>query len=126
MVPGGTRASKAGTHRNSVGRAFAPVHTRALGAAVGVVGGLAVFAVTVFHVVLHPSPAFKLGLLAQYFPGYTVSWMGAFVGLFWGSLAGFVTGWFVAFVRNAVIAFRLFTVRAKAELAQTKNLLDDI
>src|SRR5207247_1203523 len=107
--------------------AFAPVHKRALGVAVGVVGGLAVFAVTVLHVVLDPlRPAFEIWLLAQYFPGYRVSWMGAFVGLFWGSLVGFVTGWFVAFVRNVVIALRLFMVRAKAELAQTRNLLDDI
>jgi hypothetical protein len=52
--------------------------------------------------------------------------MGAFVGLFWGFFVGFVTGWFVAFTRNAVIALRLFAVRTKAELAQTKNLLDDI
>jgi hypothetical protein len=126
MASRGTRAVKAGTNRTSVRRAFAPIHTRALGAAVSVVGGVAVFAVTIFHVVLNPRPAFELGLLAQYFPGYKVSWMGALVGLFWGCLVGFVTGWFVAFVRNTVIAFRLFTIRTKAELAQTKNLLDDI
>ena len=126
MVSGGTRAVKAGTHRTSVRRAFAPIHSRALGAAVSIVGGVAVFAVTIFHLVLHPKPSFELGLLAQYFPGYAVSWLGALVGLFWGCLVGFVTGWFVAFIRNTVIALRLFTIRTKAELAQTKNLLDDI
>jgi hypothetical protein len=29
---------------------------------------------------------------------------GAFVGLFWGFVSGFVMGWFIAFVRNFVIA----------------------
>ena len=106
--------------------AFAPLHKRALGVAVGCVAGLGFFAVTAFHVVLRPADAPPLALLAQYFYGYEVSWRGAFVGLFWGFFTGFVAGWFVAFVRNLVTAIRIFIVRTKGELAQTKDFLDHI
>jgi hypothetical protein len=106
--------------------AFAPLHKRALGVAVGCVAGLGFFVVTAFHVVLRPADAPPLALLGQYFYGYEVSWGGAFVGLFWGFFTGFVAGWFVAFVRNLVTAIRIFIVRTKGELAQTKDFLDHI
>jgi len=108
------------------GFAFAPVHKKLLGTALGVVCGLALFAVTAFHVLCHPDPALPIDLLSQYFYGYTVSWPGAFVGLFWGFFTGFVFGWFAAFVRNFVIAARIFLLRSKAELTQTKDFLDHI
>ena len=112
--------------RESVLLVFAPVHKMALGVAVGTVFGVLIFAVTVFHVVLHPVGAPDIGLLSQYFYGYEVSWRGAMLGLFWGFVTGFVMGWFVAFVRNFVVAIRLFTLRAKAELAQSTDFLDHI
>jgi hypothetical protein len=103
-----------------------PVHKVALGVAVGVVSGLAVFALTVFHVMLKPRDALDIGLLSQYLAGYSVSWTGAFVGLFWGFLIGFVAGWFVAFVRNLVIAIRVLLIRGRADLAQSGDFLDQI
>jgi hypothetical protein len=103
-----------------------PVHKVALGIAVGTVTGLAVFALTVFHVVLKPKDAPDIGLLSQYLTGYSVSWTGACVGLLWGVLVGFVAGWFVAFIRNVVIAIRVFTIRGKADLAQLRDFLDRI
>ena len=106
--------------------AFAPVHKRVLGTAVGAVSGVAVFALTAFHVIFRPANGLDIGLLSQYFTGYEVSWSGAFVGLFWGFFAGFVAGWFVAFIRNFVVAVRVFTMRTRAELTQTKDFLDHI
>jgi len=106
--------------------ALAPVHKVALGIAVGAVCGVAVFVLTVFHVVLQPQNALDIGLLSEYLTGYSVSWAGAFVGLFWGVLIGFVAGWFVAFVRNLVIAIRVFTIRGRADLAQSRDFLDHI
>ena len=103
-----------------------PVHKVALGIAFGALSGLAVFALTVFHVVLRPQDAPDISLLSQYLTGYSVSWTGAFVGLFWGVLIGFIAGWFVAFVRNLVIAIRVFTIRGKADLAQSRDFLDHI
>jgi hypothetical protein len=110
----------------SLPHAFAPVHKRALGVAVGSVVGLGFFFVTAFHVVLKPAVAPPLALLSQYFFGYEVSWWGAFVGLFWGFFTGFVAGWFVAFVRNLATATKVFIFRTKGELAQTKDFLDHI
>jgi hypothetical protein len=105
--------------------AFAPIHKRALGVAVGLTCGLLLFVVTAFHVIAHPGGS-PLHLLDQYFYGYEISWRGAFVGLFWGFVTGFVGGWFVAFVRNFVTAVLIFYVRARAELAQTADFMDHI
>jgi hypothetical protein len=87
---------------------------------------VALFAVTVFHVVLQPEEALDLRLLSHYLAGYSVSWAGAWVGLFWGVLIGFVAGWFVAFIRNLVIAVRVMLIRGTAELSQTRDFLDHI
>jgi hypothetical protein len=106
--------------------AFAPLHKRALGTAVGVAFGLLVFVVTAFHVLTRPQEAIELGLLAQYFYGYTVSWKGAFLGFFWGLFTGFVAGWFLAFSRNLLLATWIFVGRAKSELTATRDFLDHI
>jgi hypothetical protein len=107
-------------------RAFAPVHKRALGVAVGCVFGLAFLLVTAFHVVLTPVPALPIALLSQFFYGYEVSWRGAAVGLCWGLTTGFVAGWFVAFVYNFATAITVFVFKARGELAQTRDFLDHI
>ena len=106
--------------------AFAPLHKRAFGVAVGLAAGGGVLALTVFHLVVQPQNAIELSLLAQYFYGYTVSWQGAFVGAFWGFFSGFVTGWFLAFSRNALLAIWIFLGRAKSELTATRDFLDHI
>ena len=67
-----------------------------------------------------------LELLAQYFTGYTVSWMGVFVGAAWGLFVGFVAGWFLAFTRNLVLTTWIFFVRARAELTTNRDFLDHI
>ena len=110
----------------SLRHAFAPVHKRALGVAVGCVVGLGFFALTAFHIVLHPTNAPNIALLAHFFYGYEVSWRGALVGFCWGSFTGFVAGWFVAFVHNLVTALKVFVFKTRGELAQTKDFLDHI
>jgi hypothetical protein len=107
-------------------RAFAPMHKRVLGTAIGLMAALVVFAVTAFHVVARPPDGPSLELLANYFYGYEVSWKGAFVGAWWGFVAGFVAGWFAAFVRNFATATWLLVVRAKADLSETRDFLDHI
>ena len=114
------------TDKSALALAFAPVHKLALGVAVGLVVGLLVFALTAFHLILQPQNSIQLGLLAQYFYGYDLSWQGAAIGLAWGFLTGFVTGWFLAFVRNLVLTITVFALRTKAELEQTSDFLDHI
>lgn len=106
--------------------AFAPLHKRAFGMAVGLALGLFFFGLTAFHLVFEPNPALDLSLLAEYFYGYTVTWQGALVGSFWGFVVGFVGGWFTAFSRNLVIAASIFVGRSRAELQETRDFLDHI
>ncbi len=126
MASKGPLGETEGVPEDSLVLAFAPVHKLAMGVAVGLVFGLFIFGITAFHQLLPQADEPNLELLNQYFYGYEISWKGAFVGLFWGCLTGFVTGWFVAFVRNFAIAIRVFMVRTKAELSQTKDFLDHI
>lgn len=107
---------------------FAPLHKAAFGIAIGTTAALAVAAVTLLHVIVQPtsSQAPNLILLRQFFYGYSVSWQGVFVGAFWAGVAGFVMGWFAAFVRNLVIAVWLFVVRARAALSQASDFLSHI
>ena len=106
--------------------AFAPLHKRCLGVAVGVALGLLVFAATVVHMLRSPDEPYPLVLLQQYFLGYSVSFAGALIGLAWGAWIGFVIGWSFAFVRNAVLAATAICFRARAELSQDKGFLDHI
>ncbi|MFQ5689206.1 MAG: hypothetical protein ACE5HQ_02915 [Gemmatimonadota bacterium] len=105
--------------------AFAPLHKRALGLAVGLVFGALVFALTLLHVFLIRDPS-GIRLLGQYFYGYSVSVQGAFIGLFWGFVTGFTLGWFAAFCRNLAIATFMFLGRTRAELRATRDFLDHI
>ena len=118
--------SNASVFQQTVASAPGPAHKRALGVALGFVCGAGLFLITAFHVVFHPTDALEIGLLAQYFYGYEVSWRGAFVGLFWGCVTGFVAGWFLAFVRNLAFGVRIMLLRDKAELARMKDFLDHI
>jgi hypothetical protein len=106
--------------------AFAPLHKRCLGVAVGVALGLAVFAATVVHLQRSPDEPYPLVLLRQYFYGYSVTFAGALIGLAWGFVVGFVVGWSFAFVRNFVLAVTAFVFRARAELGADKGFLDQI
>jgi len=105
--------------------AFAPLHKRAFGTAVGLVFGGVVFLATAYGVIVTDPPGF-LYLLANYFPGYTVSWLGASIGFAWALFAFFVAGWFTAFVRNFVMAAMVWMARTRAELSATRDFLDHI
>lgn len=106
--------------------AFAPLHKAAFGIACGVAGALLLAALTLGVLVSARAADFPLGLLSQYFAGYSVSWRGVFVGAAWGFLVAFVAGWFIAFCRNLALAIVAFTYRTRAELDQTREFLDHI
>jgi hypothetical protein len=106
--------------------AFAPLHKRAFGVAVAATVAAAVFVVTAVAVVRGTAFTLPLGLLAQYFPGYAVSWGGAVIGAVWAGMIGYVAGWLLALARNTILAIMLFTIRTRAELATTRDFLDHI
>ena len=125
LLAGEPRDVEAGLPRAAM-LLFAPIDKRAFGAAIGSVSALAILVVTAGALLLRPQPSINLSLLAQYLPGYAVSWPGAIVGAAWAFVVGFCGGWFTAFVRNLVLAVSLFLLRSKAELADSRDFLDHI
>ena len=84
---------------------FARLQPKAFAIACGIVAAGILFGLTVVVVIKGPvEPDVEvgqhLGLLTNYFPGYDVTWVGAFVGLVWGFIAGFVPGYLVAGAMN--------------------------
>ena len=67
---------------------------RALGMALGIVWGLAVFVVTISTIVRGGGET--LYLLEALYLGYRVTYLGAFVGLVWGFVNGFIAGVLIA------------------------------
>ncbi|HEU4630959.1 MAG TPA: hypothetical protein VFS08_14510 [Gemmatimonadaceae bacterium] len=106
--------------------AFAPLHKLAFGVAIGTACAVIIAAVTIAQPLLDPQDRTGLWLLSNYFVGYEETWRGALVGGAWGFGVGFVGGWFVAFVRNLVLAIWLLVVRARADLESTRDFIDHI
>ena len=72
-----------------------------------VVGGLALFLMTVWLVIKGgPRVGQHLSLLGQYLIGYSVTWTGSLVGLLYGALIGGIVGWMIARIYNGVARLR--------------------
>lgn len=106
-------------------RVFAKLDRPAFGISLGSATGAAVYIATLWLVlkggeVVGPN----LGLLSQYFLGYTVSPPGSLLGLAYGFAAGFVFGWTFAFFQNVagLLSRALFERRAERRLL--RRLLD--
>jgi hypothetical protein len=102
---------------------FAKLDRVALGLSLGLVGGLGLFLATLI-LVLRGGPVVgpMLGLLGQYFPGYTVSAWGTGLGFVYGFAAAFAAGWLFAFLRNAIVFLYIALVRRRAELQLLRQL----
>lgn len=93
-----------------------PLHAVAFGLAIAAACGAVVFGLTVAEVVqtVHGQFHTNLSLLAEFFPGYSVTWAGALIGLLWGAAVGFAIGWGLAAIRNRMLAGSLYTIRKRA------------
>lgn len=86
-----------------VRKAIVRLRARVMALVCGLVGGTGLFLVTVWHILrseVRPAP--NLGLLDNYFPGYSVSWPGALLGFVYGAVTGAVIGWVVSWLYNLV------------------------
>lgn len=106
--------------------AFAPVHKAAFGVATGTVLGGVLGAITLLDLLLDQTHHVPLGLLSQYFVGYSATVTGALLGVVWGFVVGFVAGWFIAFARNAAMAVWVLYFRARADWQRSDDFLDYI
>ncbi len=104
-------------------RSFARFDTVALGVGCGAALGLFLFLITA-RVVLSGAVIVNLGLLANYFPGYEISWLGSLEGLLYGFGVGFVGGWLFAFLHNTAIALFLYYLRFKVQLFSITDYVD--
>lgn len=86
--------------------AFARFDFVALAVAMGSVAALGLWAATAILLAKGAPPGVEVGphlaLLANFLPGYSVSWSGAAVGLVYGFLIGAVLGVLIAIVWNLI------------------------
>jgi hypothetical protein len=88
-------------------QAVARIRTNALAAVCALIGGLGLFAMTVWLLIKGgPHVGKNLQLLSNYFIGYTVTWGGSVVGLFYGALCGGAIGWAVGTIYNSIVSMR--------------------
>ncbi len=77
------------------------------GLVTGIIFGLIIFIATNWLLLKGGEPVGPhLALLGQFFWGYTVSFWGSLVGLFYGFVTGFVLGFAVAFLYNIFLSLR--------------------
>jgi len=101
--------------------ALAKLDVAAFVAASAVVTGAALFMLTLFLVVKGAPPGVPvgphLGQLALFFPGYSVTATGAFIGGAYASVVGGIAGFLLAVFWNAAHALFLAVIRMRASLA---------
>ncbi len=83
---------------------FAKMDVMALAVAVGVLCAMALFLATAILLMQNVPEHYPVGphlsALADYLPGYSVSWSGSIVGIFYGFLCGAVGGFSAAVFWN--------------------------
>lgn len=107
-------------------RAFLPLRKHAMGVALGATGALVLCVVNV--VVLATYGEGKLlWLLANYCPGYDPDGaIGVIIGMIWVGGYAYGAGWLLTALRNRVLAGYSLTIRARAQLSDDSDFLDQI
>jgi uncharacterized MAPEG superfamily protein len=83
--------------------AVARLRTGIVAVAMGTMGGLVLFLATAWLLIRDgENVGATLGLLSNYFPGYSVTWPGAIVGLAYGALTGALAGGAMAWIYNRI------------------------
>jgi len=97
----------------------------ALGVSSGAVAGLWLFVATAALILRGgPHVGRTLSLLAQYFPGFDVTWAGAFVGLAYATAVGFLCGYAFAILRNSLVLAYFILLKRRAEQRELSDILD--
>ena len=92
---------------DEVSRAVARIQTGVLVLVGALLGGMGLFMMTAWLLIKDgPQVGTHPQLLGQYFIGYSVTWKGSLVGLFYGALTGGIVGWAVGTVYNGIVGVR--------------------
>lgn len=90
--------------KDDINRALARIRTGALAIVCAMVGGVGLFVMTVWLLIKDgPHVGQHLQLLSNYFIGYSVTWPGSVIGLFYGALCGGAIGWAVGAIYNGIV-----------------------
>jgi ABC-type nitrate/sulfonate/bicarbonate transport system permease component len=82
-------------------QAVARLNARLVGLILGLIMGVGLFLATIVLVIKGgPDPGAHLGLLSQYFPGYSITMIGSFLGFAYGFGVGYVIGALIGAVYN--------------------------
>ena len=105
------KASEIMTHqalqKDEISRALARIRTGALATVCAMIGGVGLFVMTAWLLIQDgPEVGQHLQLLSNYFIGYSVTWWGSVVGLFYGTLCGGVIGWAIGTIYNRIVKLR--------------------
>ena len=105
------KASEIMTHqalqKDEISRAIARIRTGALATVCAMFGGIGLFVMTAWLLIKDgPQVGQHLRLLSIYFVGYSVTWWGSVVGLFYGALCGGLIGWAVGTIYNKIVNLR--------------------
>ena len=88
-------------------RAVVRLSGQVLGIVLGVIAALGIFIATNWLVIKGGDVVGPhLGLLSQFFIGYSVTFVGSLVGAAYGFLVGYLTGLIIGWVYNAVVFLR--------------------
>lgn len=90
--------------QQEIRRAFDRTSEQGWGLALGFLAALGLFVATAVLVVRGgPSVGEHLGLLSVYLPGYSVTWLGAFVGAAYMFFFGYGAGRTIATIYNRIV-----------------------
>ena len=99
-----TKTGKSDRQEQLLKKAVLQLNGHILGFVIGITGALIIFTATnwlVFKGGEEVGP--HLGLLSQFFIGYTVTFLGSFIGAAYGFITGYLSGLLIGWVYNAVI-----------------------
>ncbi len=92
---------------DDLSRMVVRVQAGVLALVLAIVCGAGLFVMTVWLLIKGGrNVGWHLRLLGQYFPGYSVTWTGSLVGLFYGALIGAVVGWSIGRIYNWLARLR--------------------
>jgi hypothetical protein len=101
-----TKTRSADREEQLIRKAVLHLNGHILGFIFGVVGALSIFVATNWLVlkggeIVGP----HLGLLSQFFIGYSVTFTGSFIGAAYAFVLGYLSGLFIGWIYNAVVFF---------------------